>query len=60
VGTGGPDGIPTARVFVYQRNVERVAGAVDLVEAELRAALEREIRLTFIEPEAARPPHSLN
>ena len=60
VGTAGPDAVPTARVFVYQRNVERVAGAVDLVEAELKAALEREIRLTFIEPEAARPPQSLN
>ena len=43
-----------------QRNVERVAGAVDLVEAELKAALEREIRLTFIEPEAARPGNALN
>jgi tetratricopeptide (TPR) repeat protein len=60
IGATGPDGIPTARVFVYQRNVERVAGAVDLVEAELRAALEREIRLTFIEPEAGRPPQALN
>jgi len=60
IGATGPEGIPTARVFVYQRNVERVAGAVDLVEAELRAALEREIRLTFIEPEAGRPPQALN
>lgn len=56
----GPDGIPTARIFVYQRNVERVAGTVDLVETEVKAALEREIRLTFIEPDHARPPHSLN
>lgn len=60
IGPTGPDGTPTARVFVYQRNVERVAGTVDLVEAEVKAALEREIRLTFIEPEAGRPPHSLN
>jgi tetratricopeptide (TPR) repeat protein len=55
IGTAGPaDGVPTARVFVYQRNVERVAGAVDLVEAEVKAALEREIRLTFIEPDAGK------
>jgi Flp pilus assembly protein TadD len=60
VGAIGPDGLATARVFVYQRNVERVAGAVDLVEAEIKAALEREIRLTFIEPEVAPPPQTLN
>lgn len=60
VGSTGPDGVPTARIFVYQRNVERVAGTVDLVETEVKAALEREIRLTFIEPDQGRPPHSLN
>jgi hypothetical protein len=42
---------PTARVFVYQRNVERLAGSVELVEAEIRAALEREITGTFVESE---------
>lgn len=46
---------PTARLFVYQRNVERIAGAVDLIESEIRAALEREIRLTFIEPDGDAP-----
>lgn len=60
IGTADPDGVPTARLFVYQRNVERIAGTVDLVETEVKAALEREIRLTFIEPEQPRPPHSLN
>lgn len=60
IGPTGPDGIATARVFVYQRNVERIAGAVDLVESEVKAALEREIRLTFIEPETTRPLHTLN
>ncbi len=59
IGPTGPDGLATARLFVYQRNVERIAGAVELIEAEVRAALEREIRLTFIEPEAARS-HLLN
>jgi len=54
IGPTGPDGLPTARLFVYQRNVERVAGAADLIETELHAALEREVRMTFIEPEAAK------
>jgi tetratricopeptide (TPR) repeat protein len=51
VGPIGPDGLAAARVFVYQRNVERVAGAIDLVETEIKVALEREIRQTFIEIE---------
>ncbi len=55
IGPGVAEGLPAARIFVYQRNVERIAGAVDLVEAEVKAALEREIRLTFIEPETPRP-----
>ena len=46
-GDGAPT--PTARLFVYQRNVERVAGSVELLEAEIKAALEREIRATFLE-----------
>jgi hypothetical protein len=46
----------TARVFVYQRNVERLAGSIDLVEAEISAALEREITATFLDPE---PDHSV-
>jgi tetratricopeptide (TPR) repeat protein len=62
------DGVPAedkdrpllARVFVYQRNVERLAGTVDLVSAEIRAALEREITVTFLEPERKPPNASLN
>jgi hypothetical protein len=46
----------TARVFVYQRNVERLAGSVEHVEAEIAAALEREITATFLDPE---PDHSV-
>lgn len=34
---------PSARLFVYQRNLERLAGALESIEAELRAALEREL-----------------
>jgi tetratricopeptide (TPR) repeat protein len=46
----------TARVFVYQRNVERLAGSLELVESEIEAALEREITATFLDPE---PDHSV-
>jgi hypothetical protein len=49
---------PTARVFVYQRNVERLAGSVELVEAEIRSALEREITLSFVETETKNDPDS--
>jgi predicted Zn-dependent protease with MMP-like domain len=41
----------TARVFVYQRNVERLAGSVEHVAGEIRAALEREITATFLDAE---------
>lgn len=40
---------PSARVFVYQRNVERLAGSVELVQSEILAALERELTLTFVD-----------
>jgi hypothetical protein len=47
-----PEGaIVNARVFVYQRNLERLAGAVELLEPELSAALEREIAAAFVERE---------
>jgi hypothetical protein len=45
-------------VFVYQRNVERLAGSVELVEAEIRSALEREITLSFVETEVKNDPDS--
>jgi len=38
---------PCGRVFVYQRNVERVAGAPDRLEATIIEAFEREIESTF-------------
>jgi tetratricopeptide (TPR) repeat protein len=44
---------PTARVIVYQRNVERLAGTVDLILLELKNALEREITVSFLEPDDA-------
>jgi hypothetical protein len=54
VGPAKDGDVPSARVFVYQRNVERVTGSVELVQAEITAALEREITATFLDPE--RPP----
>jgi tetratricopeptide (TPR) repeat protein len=50
-GVGGPDATVTTRVFVYQRNVERLAGSIEQVEHEIVLALEREIGATFVEPE---------
>jgi tetratricopeptide (TPR) repeat protein len=44
------DGAPArVRMFVYQRNVERVAGSLEVLEAELGTALEREVTAVFLE-----------
>ncbi len=40
---------PRARVFVYQRNVERAAGSLEAMEKELAGALEREVTAVFME-----------
>jgi hypothetical protein len=53
VSAAADSGPPTARVFVYQRNVERLAGSLDLVELEIRHALEREIQGALIESSSA-------
>lgn len=42
------DGV-AARLFVYQRNVERAAGAASNLETELASALEREITAVFLD-----------
>jgi tetratricopeptide (TPR) repeat protein len=57
-----PNGTTRARIFVYQRNVERAAGSVDAMEEELRAAVEREITSVFLEKEPTAPTdkHQLN
>lgn len=52
-GVGGPDSTVTTRLFVYQRNVERLAGSIDQIEPEIVLALEREISATFVETEQA-------
>ena len=40
------------RLFVYQRNVERVAGSLEAMDEETGAALEREIASFFLERDA--------
>jgi tetratricopeptide (TPR) repeat protein len=52
----------SARLFVYQRNVERAAGALEAIEEELSRALEREITSMFLEkdPETTIDKHHLN
>jgi Flp pilus assembly protein TadD len=53
IGDAGPDGRPLARSFIYQRNVERIAGSLEYLEAELKSAFEREVAATCFE---APPP----
>ncbi|MGH7294405.1 MAG: tetratricopeptide repeat protein [Polyangiaceae bacterium] len=44
------EGAPArVRVFVYQRNVERAAGSLEAMEAELGGALEREVTAVFLD-----------
>jgi tetratricopeptide (TPR) repeat protein len=60
-GVAGGTGAPNARVFVYQRNVERLAGSVELVQAEIAAALEREIAASFLDAaDRDRDPNTMN
>ena len=40
---GEPTDAPPGRVFVYQSNIERIAGSLERVEAEIRHSLEREL-----------------
>ena len=51
-----------ARLFIYQRNVERGAGSALALEAELSAGLEREITAVFLDrdPAEKQPLHQLN
>ena len=50
-------GVPCARIFVYQRNLERLAGNQEMLEDEVKAALEREIAMTFLEEGAGQRSH---
>ncbi len=58
-GDGGP---LQARLFIYQRNVERGAGSISALESELSQALEREITAVFLDRDTPAPSdkHQLN
>src|SRR5580658_7421246 len=43
------DGPARVRIFVYQRNVERAAGALEAMDHEVATALEREVTSVFLE-----------
>ena len=51
-----------ARLFLYQRNVERAAGSAVALEAELSGAIEREITAVFLDRDtkATGDKHNLN
>ncbi len=52
---------PRLRLFVYTRNIERLAGSLERVEEEVQAAVERELAGAFFESsEQSKPPHRLN
>jgi tetratricopeptide (TPR) repeat protein len=59
---GEGDDRSQVRLFVYQRNVERGAGSIAALEAELAGALEREITAVFLdrEPSPTDDKHQLN
>ncbi len=46
--TGAGEG-STARVYVYQRSVERLAGSIERIDEEIRSALEREIAAAMVD-----------
>jgi len=59
-GVGTPESPPQSatRIFVYQRNIERLAGGTDRLEQEITSAFEREITATFLESDSAQKDKS--
>ena len=56
-------GGPSLRLFVYQRNIERLAGGVERLEEEVQAAVERELAGTLFGEDhdgESHGPHGLN
>lgn len=47
---------PAVRIFVYQRNIERLAGALERMDDEVRGALEREVAAVLLGDDLAAPP----
>ncbi len=54
------DAVPKARIFVYQRSVERAAGSLEMVEEELTRALEHEVATLFVDTGSTRAKEELN
>jgi tetratricopeptide (TPR) repeat protein len=54
-GLGTPEVPPTSatRIFVYQRNIERLSGGTERLDQEIISAFEREITATFLEGDPA-------
>ena len=48
-------GPPCSRIFVYQRNIERVAGSPDRIEWAIQESIEREVTAVFLESPIDRP-----
>jgi Flp pilus assembly protein TadD len=44
------------RIFVYQNNIERMAGSLDRLTEEMRNAMEREVAALLMEEELSPPP----
>lgn len=44
------------RVFVYQKNIERIAGSVDRLAEEIRDAIEREVAAALLGDDLTPPP----
>jgi tetratricopeptide (TPR) repeat protein len=54
-GLGTPESPPQSatRIFVYQRNIERLSGGTERLDQEIISAFEREITATFLEGDPA-------
>ncbi len=46
----------TVRVFVYQKNIERIAGSMDRLSEEIRNAIEREVAAALLGDDLTPPP----
>ncbi|HSC86818.1 MAG TPA: tetratricopeptide repeat protein [Polyangiaceae bacterium] len=44
------------RIFVYQRNIERLCGSLDRLDDEVRSAIEREVAAVLLGDDLAAPP----
>lgn len=47
---------PAVRIFVYQKNVERLCGSLDRLDEEVRGAFEREVAAVLLGDDLTAPP----